>query len=433
MTPTTPQAPAPRPQEGAAAQGERIDVAAMNLPRVGAGTILALTVLFLALLAALFVVGFLPRQARQARALTDAKAAQNARPVVRVAQPQREPDVTRLSLPGTTSPLLETALFPRASGYLVRQLVDIGDHVQAGQLLAVISSPEVDAQLAQARAGLSQAQAQALKSGNDLDLANKTLQRYEGLARTGGVTKQALDQYRTARDQAASALQAAQAAVAAAQADVQRLSDLQGFEKVVAPFRGTITARNYDLGALLSASSTTPLFHLVDARTLRVFVDVPQPYVLQIHPQDKAYLTVSNYPGRRFEGRVMRTSDSLDPQTRTLRVEVDFANTHHALFPGMYGQVEFELRQTQPPLTIPSSALIFGPAGLQVAVLHDGVAAYRTVKVGQDFGTRMEILDGLMPQEQVIVNPGERLADGMPVQVAATHATAQSQLTAADK
>jgi len=395
-----------------------------------------LALAFVALLGGLFLLGWWPGRQREAVLQEDAREQASAPLLVRTARPTRQATAVPLDLPGATVAMQDTALYPRTNGYLAKLLVDIGDHVKTGQLLAVIATPEVDAQLSQARATQRLQQAQVERFQTDLALAQKTLERYQGLAQTGGVTKQILDERRNARDQAQAALASGQAAVAAADADTQRLTALQDFEKVVAPFDGTITARNYDLGALLSASNTSPgaeLFHLVATDTLRVFADVPQFAALWVKPGDTAQLTVTNYPGWTFTGKVVRYTEALDPATRTLRFELHFPNTDakHALYPGMYGQVRFDLRQDHLPLTVPSSALLANAQGIKVAVVRDGVVAYQPVKLGRDFGTIIEVVDGLTGQEQVILNPNERLSEGIAVQIAAPpHEAASPAATA---
>lgn len=392
-----------------------------DLPKIGSVAVCLMVLLALAILGGLFLLGWLPRQKREAQLLADAKAVQEARPVVDVAQPKRSSAARELVLPGDLRAMQETAIYSRANGYLKRFLVDVGDPVEAGQLLAEIDTPEVDAELTQARALLEQAKANANKAQVDLELAQSTLRRFEELAQTNAVAQQQIDEKRSAYEQARAASEACKANVAAAQATVGRLATLQGFEKVVAPFAGTITARNYDVGALLSASNTGPgkeLFRLEQIDTLRVFVNVPQAYVTSIRNGQGANVVVRNYPGRQFVGKVVRSSQSLDVATRTLRIQVDIPNADHVLHAGMYGQVKLQLQDDKPPLTVPTSALVFAADGTKVAVVQDGKVQLKAVTVGRDYGTEVEVPLGLSGEEQVVANPDERIVEGAEVEVA---------------
>jgi RND family efflux transporter MFP subunit len=399
---------------------DRIDVDALKLPRVRTATVLLLALAFVAMLGGLFMLGWYPQQKREAALQQEARQQASAAILVQTAYPASQSNAVPLVLPGATVAMQETALFPRANGYLAQLHADIGDHVKQGQILAHIATPEVDAQLTQTLATQRLQQAQAGRLKTDLDLAQATFERYQGLAQTGGVTRQMLDERHSARDQAQAALKSGEAALAAADADVQRLSAMRDFENIIAPFDGTISARNYDLGALLSASNTGPgaeIFHLVATDTLRVFADVPQSYALLVKTGDTAEFAVTNYPGRSFAGRVVRTTSAIDPATRSLRFELHFPNSDHSLFPGMYGQVRFNLRDANPPPTIPSSALLLSAQGMRVAVVRDDKVAYQTIKLGRDFGTTVEVVEGLSGHDQVVLNPSERLTEGAAVQV----------------
>jgi RND family efflux transporter MFP subunit len=235
------------------------------------------------------------------------------------------------------------------------------------------------------------------------------------------VTQQQLDEKRAAYNIATSSLKAAQASVLAATAAVKRLTEMQAFQKVTAPFDGVITARNYDAGALISVANTgagKELFRLDQTDTLRVYVSVPQGYATDVKPEQEAELLVRNYPGQAFKGKVARTAGAIDQATRTLRVEVDIPNGEHKLFPGMYGQIRFKIPRTRPALLLPTSAFVFGTDGMRVTVLEGDKVHYRSVVVGRDFGSEAEVASGVSPDEQVVTNPGEHLADGMEVAVA---------------
>jgi RND family efflux transporter MFP subunit len=397
------------------------DAIPTDLPKVGNGLMIAVVIVFVLLLAGLFVLGYVPHRERIAEADRIA-ADQNSKPLVQVVQPTRETKGIERVFPADARALQETSIYPRASGYLKRLLVDIGDRVKQGQLLAEIDSPEVDSQLNEARAQLEQVKTQVVKTQADFELAQSTLNRYEEAAKTsnGAVTQQDLDEKRATFNQAKAAVASSTANVTASEAAVQRLSDLQSFQKVTAPFAGVISARNYDIGALLSPSSTAPgseLFRLTQSDTLRVFINVPQSYASAVKLGQPATFTVSSLPGRKFTGTVSRNTGALDPATRTLRMQVDIPNKDYTLWAGMYGQVSLNIVPEQPPLIVPTSAMVFRSDGTVVAVVEDGKVKMTKVSVGRDMGTTMEIISGLNGTEQVVSNPGERLADGVEVKI----------------
>jgi RND family efflux transporter MFP subunit len=390
------------------------------LPKVRTLTVVLAAVVAAAAFAGLFLLGFLPRRARLEE-LNAGISASDPRPVVEVMQPHRATGGFDLRLPADVQSMQQTSLFARANGYLKRLLVDIGDRVQGGQLLAEIDTPEVDAQLEQANAGVALAEANLAKAQNDFELADATLKRYTGFSQSGGVTQQQLDEKRSAFTEAQTALSAANASVAAAHADVQRLGALQGFEKVTAPFGGIITARNYDLGALISPAEVGPgkeLFQLDRTDVLRVFVNVPQAYVGSIKTGDQAYLSVRNYPGREFTGTVTRSAGAIDPATRTLRTQIDVPNQDGALYSGMYGEVRFHLSHDDSPIMVPASALVFDAAGTRVWVVENGNVHQRPIVVGFDLGTELQVESGLTGEESVVTNPGARLSEGVEVRIA---------------
>jgi len=397
--------------------GQHEEIIPKDLKPVSTGKVIFATVVFVVLLTALFIVGYIPHSRRVAKLDEESDKAKDLKVIVNVVYPKRETTGGDLVLPGDVRPLQQTSIFPRSSGYLKKLLVDIGDKVKAGQLLAEIEAPEIDAQLLQASASVMQANAAVVKSQNDYDLAKTTYDRYQSFGKSGGVTQQQIDEKLNALTQAKSARENANAALAASQADVQRLQAVQGFQKITAPFDGTITARNYDVGALLSSSTATPMFDLAQTETLRVFVNVPQTSATLVKVGQTAELAVSNYPKRLFEGKVTRSADSLDPTTRTIKFEVTFPNKDGLLYAGMYGQIIFHLKPVDPPLIVPTSALVFNAQGLRLATVKDGKVAFKTVSVGRDFGTELEILQGIAENEQVVANPGERLRDGVDVQI----------------
>ncbi|MCX5659651.1 MAG: efflux RND transporter periplasmic adaptor subunit [Planctomycetota bacterium] len=441
-----PPAPAPTPAPARAHGEEHSGPDEASLPRIRTPAILGLVLVLLLFLGALFLLGWLPRQEQDKLLKEDLAHAKSALPLVDIAKPVPQGASSELLLPGDTTAMQETAVFTRANGYLKSQTVDIGDHVKEGDLLAEIDSPEVDADvnqsnaaLAQAKAAVAQAQASVTKAASDRQLAQDTFDRYASYAKSGGVTKQVLDERKAAVDQAKAAYDVAQAAataaeasVGAAQALVKRAADLQGFEKVSAPFSGTITARNYDKGSLLSAANTgagREMFRIVQDDPLRVFVNVPQAHMAMVAPGMPADLTVRNFPGRTFPGKVVRSTRQVDTATRTVRFEIHVDNKDHALIAGMYGQVRFRLSQERPLLTVPSSALMFEPDGMKVAVVQEGKARFKRVDIGRDLGARVEIAEGLCGDDDVVVNPGQRLADGVAVEIVTKPPPALSNAT----
>lgn len=388
-----------------------------------------------ALLAGAFALGFAPRRARLEKLANDA-AERDDRPRVEIEKPRKNPAPPELRLPGDVRAMQQTVLGARAVGYLKKLHADLGDHVEAGQLLAEIDTPEVDAQLVRARADVTLAKAAVVKAQRDLDLATSTLERWSGFAEKGGVTPQDLDEKRSAQAQASAALDAANAAVAAADAEANRLAVLQQFEKVTAPFSGTITARDLDVGALVVADLNgrgRELFRLEQVDVVRVFVDVPQPDATAIRIGGTAVVTVRNYPGREFKGVVTRNAGSLDPATRTLRCQVEVENKEGLLLPGMYGEARIALTSDHALLTIPSSAFVFDADGTHVWVVENGRSQRKAVAVGVDFGTALEVVRGLTGDEDVITNPGERLHDGVEVVATAAAPPAARSSSAASK
>jgi RND family efflux transporter MFP subunit len=405
----------------APAQGGHHDEIPTDLPKVKTGAVVVASVVVVIAFAALFALGWFPREHRMDEAKKDVDD-QSSSPVVDVVQPQRKMEGADVRLPVDLRAMQETAIYPRATGYLKSWKVDIGATVKVGDLLAEIDEPEVDAQLNQTKAQLEQSKANVIKAEADLNLAKVTLQRYTDAVKNspGAVTAQDVDEKRAAYDDAASALKQVQASVIAGEAEVQRLETLQGFERVTAPFDGIVTARNYDVGALLSSTNTAPgaeIFRLQETDVLRGFVNVPQAYVTTIKIGQKGYLNVRNYAGKEFEGAIVKSTGALDPTTRTLKYEVDFPNKDGALYAGMYGQVRLPISLAEPPMVVPTSAVVFDADGTKVGIVEDNKLRYRKVELGRDFGTEVEVATGLDGSEQVITNPGLRLVEGGDVKV----------------
>jgi len=395
-----------------------------DLPQPSTMTVIIVVAVFVLLLVALFFIGFFPARHREAQATSDANEMASALPVVSLASPQKTQSARELVFPCDVQANQATAIYTRATGYLKHWYVDIQDHVTKGQLLADIEAPDIDAQLAQAKASLQQDIANVARSQADLKLADVTLQRYvesEKLS-PGSVTQQQVDQERASYDDAVAALNQAKASVAQAQANVQQLQAEVGFEKIYAPFSGVITTRNYDNGAFLAPpsapNSTREIFDIAETDVLRVYVSVPQQDATALQVGKPVYLMVQNYPDRKFKGDVARTSSSLDPSTRTMTAELLFNNPDNALYPGMYGQAHVPVSSAEGVLIIPSSALLFNAQGTSVALVRDDKVHIQPVTVGRDFGTTLEITSGLTTQDKVVTNPGEKLAEGLDVKVA---------------
>jgi RND family efflux transporter MFP subunit len=283
--------------------------------------------------------------------------------------------------------------------------VDIGAHVKRGQLLAEIETPELDQQLRQAKADLKNADA-------NLEIAVITATRWESLLKTDSVSHQEADQ-------AVSDLHSKQALVDSNRANVDRLEQLQSFERIIAPVDGVITARNTDIGALIQADTTAPkeIFHLSAIQKLRIYVPVPEVYAPSVNTGDKVAVTLDAFPGQLFTGILVRNADAIDPATRTLTVEVDVDNSSGRLMPGAYAFVHFKIPASNGAVTIPSNALLFRSEGLRVGVVRNSHVSLLPITVGQDYGDAVEVLSGLTAQDTVIVNPSDSLADGSQVQV----------------
>jgi len=386
-------------------------------PKRGAMTVTAIVAAIL--IAALFLTGFLPRTTQNKQLAADAEAARDAAVPVNVAIPQPSKADVEITVPGTLRPTQETSIYARTTGYLGQWWADISNHVKQGQLLAKIDSPDVDQQLDQAKAALLQMQAAVAKAQSDLQIAQVTYARYASLRGTAGITQQDLDQKTADMNSAAATLQSAKANVAAAEANVKRLSDLQSFENVVAPFDGVITGRAFDTGALILADptdvNTKPMYKIAENDILRVFVNVPQSSELSILQGMPAKISARERPDRVFAGVVLGTTNYLDPTSRSLLTEIKVPNQDGALLPGMYVDVTFEVHRTSAPLLVPGPALVQNAQGNQVAIIQDGKAHFVQVKLGIDYGKNVEITEGLKGDEQVIANPGERVIEGAKV------------------
>ena len=387
-----------------------------DLPKVRTRSVAVVLVVGLCVFGALFLVGWIPRRERL-RALERTPSASEDRPTVETAPPKQGSGSFDLRLPADLRSMQQTSIFARANGYLKRNLVDIGDRVEEGQLLAEIDTPDVDAEVVRATASVALARSNESIAQDALALAETTLKRYTG-TQSGAVTPQQIDERQAAFSQAKLALDAAKSNHAFAEADLKRLAVLQEYERVLAPFAGTISARNYDAGALLSPTNTADgreLFRLDRTDTLRVFVNVPQAYATAVKIGEAAFLTVRNYPGREFTGKVARSAGVVDPATRSLRFQIDVPNADGALYSGMYGEVRLPTSSERPALLVATSALVFGPEGTFVWVVQSEQVHKKPVGVGRDLGTEIEIVSGLDASDVVVKNPGERLVEGLAV------------------
>ena len=329
-------------------------------------------------------------------------------PTVAVVEPQAEPGNDELVLPGNLQAFEESPIFARTNGYLLRWYKDIGSKIQKGELLAAIDTPEIDQELSQARANREQVR-------SALGLAKISADRWANLRKTDSVSEQEADQQ-------ASGYQQAQANLAAADANVRRLEELESFKKVYAPFSGVLTRRNVDPGVLINSGAGLTgkeLFDIARVDPLRVYVSVPQAYAPNMKVGMKANVTLQEFPGLKFMGTVARTSDAIDPATRTLNTEVDVPNKDGKLLPGSFGQVHFATGTSVPRITIPVNAMLFRAEGPRVAVVDkDNTVHLHPISIGRDFGATLEILGGLEASDRIIINPSDSLEEGQKVHVA---------------
>lgn len=328
-------------------------------------------------------------------------------PTVAVFHPAAQPGDENLVLPGTLMAYVESPIYARTNGYLRKWYRDIGSRVSKGELLAEIETPEVDQQLSQARADLGTSQA-------NLHLSEITSVRYSELLKTDGVSKQEVDN-------AVGDLAAKRAIVQSAQANVRRLEELKSFQRVEAPFSGVITRRNTDIGMLINAGnggSSQQLFFLAQTDPMRVYVNVPEAYASSIRPGLGAYLVLTQFPGQKFQGKVVRNAEAIDLSTRTLLTEVDVPNKSAQLLPGGYAQVYLQVKVTAQRLQVPVNALLFRSEGLRAVTIDANHHTHlQALAIGRDFGTSLEVLNGLKPEDWIVLNPPDSLEDGQEVHV----------------
>jgi RND family efflux transporter MFP subunit len=350
-------------------------------------------------------------------------------PIVNVAKVQISPNKSELVLPGNIEPVTEAPVLARATGYVKARYVDIGDRVTAGQLLAELEAPELDHQVAQAKSAIDQA-GSALEQANanlqqaraNEKLYETTSQRYHNLVGRGAVSRQEADNFEAQFEAQQSSVVALEKAVNVAKSSVTgatqnlaRLTDLQGYQKVKAPFAGIITTRNVDVGALVNEGSTL-LYRIAQTERLRTYINVPQTDANSVHIGMQAGITLPDMPARVFPGTVTRTANSLDPSSRTLLAEVQLDNRSGVLMPGMYAQVNFETARSQPPMLIPDEAMVIRADGPKVArVMPDHTVHFQYIQLGRDYGETVEVISGVQPGDELVINPGDRVQEGVKV------------------
>jgi len=396
--------------------GVQMDDAGQEQPR-GKGS-RVFTILFF-IVSALVVLGAVTLFQRRAQYQALAKETETlAIPTVAVIHAAVESTEEDLVLPGAMQAYVESPIYARTNGYLKKWYHDIGSRVHQGELLADIDTPEVDQQLSQARADLNTAQANA-------NLSKITATRFQELIKTDGVSKQEVDN-------AVGDLEAKVANVRSSEANVRRLEETESFKHIYAPFSGVITKRSVDTGTLINAGNggaTQQLFSLAQTDPIRVYVSVPEAYAPSIRAGLGAFLDLSQYPGQKFEGKVVRTAESIDPGTRTLLTEVDVPNHTSALLPGGYAQAHLQVKVTGARLAVPVNALLFRSEGLRAVVVDANHKTHlKSLTIGRDYGTTLEVLQGLDAKDWIVLNPADSLDDGQEVhvkEIALNHAPSQ--------
>ena len=404
-------------------------------PRTGRRGLLAFFALIGVLVAAAVVGGILPRLTRQKALLAAAETQTEQRPLVEVATAHPAPARSVLDLPGDMQALVDSPVFARVDGYLRTRLVDYGDRVKTGQLLAEIDTPELDQQIRQARATLSQSQSTLNEVKADLDLskanlnmARLTVERWRRLAKGGVVARQEADQKEADFAVTEAQVAKAQASIATTQetvhgneANLHRLDEMKAFARITAPFDGVITARNVDIGTLVNSGNggaARELFHIAQIQVLRIFVNVPQTNVASMHPGQTAELRVQELPGQVFSARVTRIANALDATSRAMLTVLEVPNPAGVLMPGMYAQVRFSAGRAEAAVLVPGDTLILGRQGPRVAVVApDHRIHLRQIRVGQDLGSEIEVVSGLSAGELVVANPSDAVRENALVDV----------------
>jgi multidrug efflux pump subunit AcrA (membrane-fusion protein) len=409
-------------------------------PRARTRTIIMIGIGILGLFLILLLLGVVPRVRNNRELTVAAQKAQNTVPNVYVIRPELASEAD-LALAATTQAIQDAIIYARTSGYLRKRYVDIGDQVKAGQLLAEIESPEINQQLRQAKADLQQSQKNLDLQKATLDLARVTMERFLAADAEGAVAKQAVDQNVSAHRTAQAAVAAAEATVESNKANVQRFQDLTSFERVLAPFNGTVIQRNVDVGALITAGSpinntavapssvtgaANGLFEVAQVDALRVFVNVPQVYGPNVTVGLPVQVTVRGQLMQPVTGTVSRTANALDPGTRTLLTQVDIPNKSHRLLPGMFVNVSFKIGPSGTHWRVPATAMIFNAQGTRVAIVGAGNKLhFQDVVVGRDLGTSIDIQAGLHGNETIVSQPTVSLQEGQVVKPLQSQKTPQ--------
>jgi len=401
--------------------------------RASRGSLLGLFVLLALVVVVAIVFGLRPRLARDKALSAASEAAEEKVPVVNVAPVRRSPSTSALELPGDLQAYLESPIFARADGYMTKRMVDYGDRVHAGQLLAEIEMPELDQQIAQAKASVAQShaalqqfQAALVRANANLRLAQVTLARWKRLTEKGVVSKQDGDEKQADFDVRQAEVAAAQANITAgikageaSEAGLRRLDELKSFSKVTAPFDGIITSRNMDIGTLVNAGNGGPnreIFRIAQIQRMRIFVNVPQTYAPLIRMGQQAELRVQELHGQMFPATVARTTSSVDAASRTLLAILETPNPKGVLLPGMYAQVKFSFPGSKTALLVPGDALLLGGEGPRVAVAGpDSVVHMRSIHIVHDYGADLEVDAGVAEGDLVIVNPNDRVRENVRV------------------
>lgn len=351
-----------------------------------------------------------------------AKQARTNIPEVRVATVRPSGDLMKVTLPATTTAFEAANIFARTSGYVEKRYVDIGDRVKKGDLLAEITAPELDQQIAQAQATLAQSRAALQQAQASRELADVTNSRDSNLVKQGWLTAQQGDNDRLTLRAQQGAVGVAQSNITAQEAQIRVLQQEKAYQRVVAPFDGVVTQRNVDNGSLVSAGSTF-MFTMMHSNVIRTQVFVPQDEAFGVAPGVDADIRVPEIPGRTFAGKVTRTATALQPGSRTLLTEIDVPNPDGLLSPGIYCTVELSVPRRTPSMMIPSDALVFDQNGLHVVVVRSGTVHFQQVSISRDFGTTVEVRDGVQPGDQVVLNPAVNLAAGSKVTVRKTESS----------
>jgi membrane fusion protein (multidrug efflux system) len=381
--------------------------------RLSRGRAVTFTFLGVAALAGVFVVAFVPRRAARAELEQLADEAGRAAPRLAVAAPKLVSSERALKLPGSIQPLEEAVIYARASGYVARWLVDLGEKVKADQLLAELETPELTQELAQARAALAKSRAAKVQAEAGQVLSQSKFARTGKLVEAGVASQQELEQTQAESAVGDANTNVAQAAIEAELANIRRLTDLQQFSKVTAPFAGTITARSIDRGSLVTAGNATPLFRLAATDTVRVYVQVPQDVAAGVSVGSPAKVTVRELTGRVFEGQIAHTAGALDPVTRTLNTEIRVPNQDGKLLSGMYADVSLNLSAPRQVYEIPATALLNDAQGLRVAIVKaDNTLHLQPITIERDLGATLQLSSGLNGDERLVQIAGAELNEG---------------------